>query len=755
MVKRGFKENKLDYYAMAGISNLTDKHYKIRLTKEYFYELYSILFIEKKHLRFTFHAYPTFKGDKSLPNPYDKKEKAYYTIQVQFLNVLPYVKLVNIISSKLTTKDINNIVDNCEVQFYSDDKSFYWQGFWEDLSKNKAAIYPFKGTNGKGIWKDIHTKAGGLTNPNLRVTKHIEQLIKEFDDIMGRQLPNYLKRHTIKPFANSKVFKEEYSNIEKLKLAQNEKDIREYLKDVPLKDTGFLNKYIKNTLGGDRNLIKEIKPKLVTLINKDYDENSKAIEWINSHQIHIENLLNGKNLFETFELENLWGDGLPEEVSIFLNQLYDIKFLNNQTNSVGKGELLFASILNGYYFNNAKQSDLINEDGELIEIKSNMGKFSGSKRFDAAVNSIGFTKILENTISKLMSTINYRENLIKTGKVEFQDDTYVPEGFWSMEARPIEKDDSIELYNNFADWMNSDNEYCVRFAKTLYKEFGSEVLKELFKGAESNDIIDLDIVTDRWFKFTKQFTRNATGDSLKECFYRFLCATGFALYGLGEFKTNRNGNFLGYIILCNKKDDRIKFCIINVKAPGELFYRLLSFALHDPKELKEKWGINFTLNLSKGSRGVSGITFRYNSTEEIFGIINSLLDEKVEECNEVTSGNNNIESSSQLKKFRNGKEWVNNYNDYLLKDDKDSEVAIVKNEDLQTSDFEITLKSKGEVIDTLVFQIDVRKKPGTLNIFYKDNPIKISLSTKSLKKSIRKYIDKFFEGIQSILSSVE
>lgn len=752
MSKRNYNESTLAYYDMAGISNLTDKHYKIRLTKEYFYELYSILFVEKKHLRFTFHAYPTFKGDTSLPNSYDKKEKAYYTIQIQFLNVISYIKAPNILIGKITLKDMKTLKDHCEVQFYSNDKSFYWQGFWEDLSKNNSAIYSFKGTNGKGIWKDIHAKSGGLTDPSKRVTKHIEQLIKEFDDIMDRQLSGYLKRHTIKPVTQSKVFKEKYSNIEKLKLAQNEKDVRTYLQGIDLKPVGFLNDYFKKISGNDASILKEIKPRLMNLINDHYDENAEAIKWINDNQVHIEEFSNEEDLFKTYNLMDLWSDSVPDYVIDYLNQLYDIKFLNANTNSVGKGELLFASILDGFHFNNSKQSDLINGDNELIEIKSNMGKFSGSKRFDTSVNNINFNTLLRDTMIELIPALDYRENLINSGDIQIGDNgKYIADAFSNGEARPIQKEDASDLYNTFATWMNDEDVYHRKFAKTLYRKWGSNVLEKLFEGAESNDLLDLGQLTKVWYNYTKQFTKNATGDSLKNCFYRFLSAAGFAIYGLGEFKSDKTSNYLGYMILCNKENNNIKLCIINAKVPGELFNRLITFALQDPKKLEDKWGINFTTNLSKGSRGVSGLSFKYSKVEEIFNIINTSLEKEIEDYNNALN-DKNPENPKYLKKFRNGKEWVSDYNDYLLKQDTNS-IAIIKDDDLETADFELTLKHNGENINTLVFQVNIIENPNTLNIFYKEDSKKILLNGKSLKKPINEYLSDFMVDVEDLLNS--
>lgn len=78
-------------------------------------------------------------------------------------------------------KILKAVVHNCDAKFYSDDPSWYWQGCWEDMDKQKMSIFKFTGTKGKGVWRGIHQASGGLTNPNIRLTKHIAQIVRDID----------------------------------------------------------------------------------------------------------------------------------------------------------------------------------------------------------------------------------------------------------------------------------------------------------------------------------------------------------------------------------------------------------------------------------------------------------------------------------------------------------------------------------------------------------------------------------------------
>lgn len=110
----------------------------------------------------------------------------YYTVVIRFYNPetqlgqwnlsnLPQLKHSEVLSI------LSKVVHNCDAKFYSDDASFYWQGTWEDLDSQGLSIFKFTGEKGKGVWRDIHSSSGGLSNPKIRLTKHIAQIIRDID----------------------------------------------------------------------------------------------------------------------------------------------------------------------------------------------------------------------------------------------------------------------------------------------------------------------------------------------------------------------------------------------------------------------------------------------------------------------------------------------------------------------------------------------------------------------------------------------
>ena len=85
------EEKNLGYYQKAGISNLTKKHYDIRLTKNYSYGLSKIILLDHD-LRLVFYAIPTFKDGKPLENKSgEKRHEHQYTIEVQFVKADKYM----------------------------------------------------------------------------------------------------------------------------------------------------------------------------------------------------------------------------------------------------------------------------------------------------------------------------------------------------------------------------------------------------------------------------------------------------------------------------------------------------------------------------------------------------------------------------------------------------------------------------------------------------------------------------------------
>lgn len=119
------------------------------------------------------------KGQYRQP-PYSKTAKSY-KIQVKFDDVSYHVGTRN---EFLQLDDfekgqfIQSLIQDCPVRIHSNDKSFYFQGAWENGDSLGFAIHPFKGTAGTGEWSRRHTGE----YPGIYTTKHI---VEVFETIPG------------------------------------------------------------------------------------------------------------------------------------------------------------------------------------------------------------------------------------------------------------------------------------------------------------------------------------------------------------------------------------------------------------------------------------------------------------------------------------------------------------------------------------------------------------------------------------------
>lgn len=203
-MKSALQEKKLNYFINAGYSNLTKKHYEIRLTKDYTYGLKKILSVKNKDLRLYFIAKPTFTDGKKSSREGNLRPTNEYDIQIQFCKADKFADEYGVELNELHLLEKNELkafwkkaMDNCDLRFYSNDPSFYWQGFWEDLSNQRSAIKPFKGKRGTGRWRDIHQASGNLLNGKLRVTKHIAQILIDLDDVYEKRIVDYLGKNAL------------------------------------------------------------------------------------------------------------------------------------------------------------------------------------------------------------------------------------------------------------------------------------------------------------------------------------------------------------------------------------------------------------------------------------------------------------------------------------------------------------------------------------------------------------------------------
>lgn len=593
------KENKLDYFGYAGTSNLTDKHYKERLNNNFEYSLYSILLVDKKHLRFTFHAFPTYLSNKSRPNEYDKKVNSYYTIQIQFLNATDIVDYDKFVSKDIKVNGIKNIVKNCEVQFYSNDESFYWQGFWEDLDSNNSSIYSFKGTNGKGVWRGNHERSGGLIDPKKRVTKHIKQLIEDFDLILNNQLPRYLKSHQIKFIQGSNVFKESYSEYQKAQLSAFEHQIKNILESPKFKIANTLPKLKKelDNIYGISDESKSIKKKIENVVLSDYNRYSKSFDYVYTHRINLDSIFSSS--LEETDLHTLSDFYSDPKVLELLVSLYSIKPSKSGHEDVGKGEVLFAAILNSFTYS-AQFGDLINTDGDLLEIKSNNGKFSGSKKFDNNIRNIDFTEIFIKDLNS--SDYNLSENV----QEKLQNPT---EGLDSIDYRPLKNKICRYTYENLVDTITEYPEEKVNI-ENYFKDYVENIVRNLI----TDDIIGLDDCIDFCLaKFTDEVFESSK--NIIQNFYKTLVAINVFVYISNEFINNAH---LRYLILCTNTGEDVQFAGLNLDLLRNS--KVLVDEVFKNFNVFDRLGLDFNLNLSKYARGITSIKFKTLQIKDIFKI---------------------------------------------------------------------------------------------------------------------------------------
>jgi len=192
-----FNETSLIDVAGGGVSNLTaywmDERYANDSTIVLLDAIYSV---KDDFLELSFWANSSY-GDIHTNVEYDvvKSPSDAYVVVMRFYGVTKKVlgmfsrnffnpeKLKATPYSKIE-KVIYKIIQNCDIKFYSNDPSFYYQGVWEDLAKENMSIYRFIGPAGKGIWHNRHAESGGLMNSNIHVTKHIAQACFEINNFV-------------------------------------------------------------------------------------------------------------------------------------------------------------------------------------------------------------------------------------------------------------------------------------------------------------------------------------------------------------------------------------------------------------------------------------------------------------------------------------------------------------------------------------------------------------------------------------------
>lgn len=174
------KEMTLPQIANDAVSTLTNKHLSIRYQNSYSYSVDKAE-IKGNDLFVTFSVMSTFRDGESVYAGYTSSYNNHYSIIIEFIDAKRFLDQNP--TNKATA--VQQIISSCDVKLYSDDPSFYYQGFWEDLQKVDMSIYPFPGPSGNDYWTNIHFGSGNLANPHIRVTKHIAQLSREIENYIN------------------------------------------------------------------------------------------------------------------------------------------------------------------------------------------------------------------------------------------------------------------------------------------------------------------------------------------------------------------------------------------------------------------------------------------------------------------------------------------------------------------------------------------------------------------------------------------
>ena len=169
-----------------GVSNLTAGHLDQRLNDpeaNSHVELIEAKWkIQENEIVVFFYVSPTYGGDKVLAPSARPYRGSFYNVVFQFSGVETFMGTIDEFTEKDERdreKSVEEMVWGCPVKVYSNDPSFYYQGNWEDLAKVDGVVFDFPGPTGTGYWHDRHAGSGGLANSNIRITKHMAQIIED------------------------------------------------------------------------------------------------------------------------------------------------------------------------------------------------------------------------------------------------------------------------------------------------------------------------------------------------------------------------------------------------------------------------------------------------------------------------------------------------------------------------------------------------------------------------------------------------
>lgn len=187
-----FLEATIDSLAGNSVSGLTQHHLDQRYQNDFSIDLGQASYNRREnYLELIFFANSTY-GDTGFIAATDlpQGKNGQYTLCLRFYKVGQFLKDEKNMSYSQLEKALLECIHRCDVRFYSDDPSFYWQGCWEGLDKNNLSIYKFTGEKGSGEWNAKHAASGGISNPEIHLTKHLAQIVNEIDSYVKQIAQN-------------------------------------------------------------------------------------------------------------------------------------------------------------------------------------------------------------------------------------------------------------------------------------------------------------------------------------------------------------------------------------------------------------------------------------------------------------------------------------------------------------------------------------------------------------------------------------
>jgi hypothetical protein len=166
------------------ISNLTSKHLDNRLNDPNADHTVKVIEakwkVQEAEVVLYFYCAPTYDNRTVMTPSARPYQGTFYNVVLQFTGVesaLGTIEAFTALSKNARERAMKEMIWTCPVKVYSNDPSFYYQGVWEDLAKVDGTVFSFPGPTGTGLWHNRHVGSGGLSNPNIRVTKHIGQIV--------------------------------------------------------------------------------------------------------------------------------------------------------------------------------------------------------------------------------------------------------------------------------------------------------------------------------------------------------------------------------------------------------------------------------------------------------------------------------------------------------------------------------------------------------------------------------------------------